>query len=136
MNIISNALVILVENSLYYLRTNFEQKKILLQFDINDAHLVKSFYDLNPTEEQIGTVQKIWRAKVKSCKRGIHQKKKHSNQSSSGRINDNQQDQLFPFESFIPPAMRTIIEARLINIEQRTQQLMNFIHTIDDTTFF
>jgi hypothetical protein len=52
-NIISNALVIVVENSLYYFRTNFEQKKILLYYDMNDAFLVKSFYDLNPTEEQV-----------------------------------------------------------------------------------
>jgi hypothetical protein len=52
-NVIFNALVIVVENSLYYFRTNFEQKKILLNFDINDGHLVKSFYDLNPTDEQV-----------------------------------------------------------------------------------
>lgn len=52
-NIISDALHILVDNNLYYLRINFEQKKILLNFDITDAYLVKSFYDLNLTEEQV-----------------------------------------------------------------------------------
>jgi hypothetical protein len=44
-------------------------------------------------------------------------------------------NQLFPIESFIP-SMRTIVEARLTNIEQRAQQLMNFVNTIDDTNFF
>ncbi len=53
MNIIFNAPLMVIKNSLYYLRLNFEQKKTLLNFDIKDAHLVKSFYDLNPTEEQV-----------------------------------------------------------------------------------
>ena len=53
LNVISKTLVILIENSLYYFRTNFEQKKILLNFDIVDAHLVKVFYDINPTRKQV-----------------------------------------------------------------------------------
>jgi hypothetical protein len=53
MNIIFNALLIVTKNSLYYFYLNFQQKKILLNFDIKDAYLVKSFYDLNPTEEQV-----------------------------------------------------------------------------------
>ncbi|CAF4874803.1 unnamed protein product [Rotaria sp. Silwood1] len=61
LNVISNGLITLAERSLYYFRINFEQKRILLHFDINDGYLVKSFYDLNPTEEQIDFVQKIWR---------------------------------------------------------------------------
>ncbi|CAF1302974.1 unnamed protein product, partial [Rotaria sordida] len=81
LNIISNVLVTLVENSLYYLHTNFEQKKILLNFDITDANLVKSFYDLNPTVEQIVIVRKIWRDQLELCKKVIRQKKK--NRSSS-----------------------------------------------------
>ncbi len=55
MNIISKALVVMIRNGLHQLHTNFEHKKILLQFDVNDVHLVKSFYDLNPTEEQVYT---------------------------------------------------------------------------------
>ena len=51
--IIFDAMFSLVENSLYYFRINFEQKAVLLDFDIKDAHLIKSFYDLNPTEEQV-----------------------------------------------------------------------------------
>ncbi|CAF4380218.1 unnamed protein product [Rotaria sordida] len=53
MNIICNALVVLMQNDLHHFNTNFEQKKILFMYDINDAHLVKSFYDLNPIEEQV-----------------------------------------------------------------------------------
>ena len=53
MNIISTAMTTLVEYNLRYLRTNFEQKKILWHFAINDIHLVKSFHGLNPTEEQV-----------------------------------------------------------------------------------
>nr|ACD54663.1 unknown [Adineta vaga] len=53
MTIISDALAHLVENGLHYFRMNFEQKKILLMFDTNDAQLVKSFYDLNPTSQQV-----------------------------------------------------------------------------------
>lgn len=52
-DIITNALHNLIDNNLYYLRINFEQKKLLLNFDINDVHIVKSFYDLNPTETQV-----------------------------------------------------------------------------------
>lgn len=51
--VISKAIDTIVGISLRYFRINFEQKRTLLQFDIGDAHLVKSFYDLNPTEEQV-----------------------------------------------------------------------------------
>ncbi len=53
LKIIYNALAVVLHNSLYYFHLNFEQKKILLNFDIHDAYLVKSFYDLNPTQEQV-----------------------------------------------------------------------------------
>jgi hypothetical protein len=52
-NIISQGLQALIENSLYYLRLNFQQKTILLKFDLIDAHLVKTFYDLKPDEQQV-----------------------------------------------------------------------------------
>ena len=145
MNVISNALVIVVENSLYYFHTHFEEKKILLQYDMNDAYLVKSFYDLNHTEEQvfihyslyflillffhsfsilISTAQKIWRTNLKFGKRAICQNEKiHSmlnNQITVERINFNQHNQLFLIEPFIP-SMRIIIKARLTNMEQRAQ---------------
>jgi hypothetical protein len=50
-------------------------------------------------------------------------------------ISHDEYNQLFPIEAFIP-STRTIVEARLTNIEQRAQQLMNFVNTIDDTNFF
>lgn len=53
MHILSDAIMILVQRSLSYFRTNFEQKMLLLSYDLQAAHLVKSFYDLNPTEEQV-----------------------------------------------------------------------------------
>ncbi|CAF1460714.1 unnamed protein product [Adineta steineri] len=51
--IIYSALAIILEKSLHYFHLNFEQKEILLCFDIQDAYLVKSFFDLNPTLEQV-----------------------------------------------------------------------------------
>jgi hypothetical protein len=51
------------------------------------------------------------------------------------QIEHNQQNQLFSIESW-NPSMRTVIEARIINIEQRAQHLMTFINTIDDKNFF
>ena len=56
MSILFQALLILARNNLQYFRTNFEQKKILLEFDMDAAHLVKSLYDLNPTEEQVSII--------------------------------------------------------------------------------
>ena len=53
MNIILSALFHLVRDNLQYLRMNFEHKRILLGLDMKDAHLVKSFYDMNPTEHQV-----------------------------------------------------------------------------------
>jgi hypothetical protein len=47
------ALPILIRNDLQLFYMNFEQKKILLHFDIKDAYYVKLFYDLNPTQEQV-----------------------------------------------------------------------------------
>jgi hypothetical protein len=42
-----------VHQGLQPVRTNFEQKKILLEIDRNEVQLVKSFYDLNPTSDQV-----------------------------------------------------------------------------------
>ncbi|CAF4694987.1 unnamed protein product [Rotaria sp. Silwood1] len=109
-------------------------------FDITDARLVKLFYDLNPTQEQISSVQKIWRAKVKSCKQTIRRKKKYHSSSIMHTISmidfdQDQQKNLRSIQSFTTP-MQKIIEARLTNIEERTQQLMKFIYTINDNVFF
>jgi hypothetical protein len=91
---ISNAVALLTLNSLYYFHTNFKQKKILINLDLNDTSYVKALYDSHPTEEQlwtylfditfflhllpllpfqIATAQKICRIKVISCKRALRQ---------------------------------------------------------------
>lgn len=51
--VIYTGLHVLVENSLYYFRLNFQQKRILLESDLIQASLVKSFHDLNPSAEQV-----------------------------------------------------------------------------------
>ncbi|CAF1339053.1 unnamed protein product [Adineta steineri] len=141
MNIIMNALIVLVQNSLSPFRTNFKQKKILLEFDIHDVHLVKSFYALNPTMEQILTIQKIWRAKLKLCQKAIRQTKK--NQSSSSMIYhmttesmNLHQPNILPSIKSLSPSMSKIVMARLENMEERTQRMLNFNNTISDSTFF
>ncbi len=43
----------LVGNELHKLRTEYEWKKVLFQYDANDYRLVKLFYDLQPTEDLV-----------------------------------------------------------------------------------
>ncbi|CAF1030084.1 unnamed protein product [Adineta steineri] len=126
MNLILDGILLIVKHSLYYFRLNFEQKRMLLNFDIKDVQLVKSFYDLNPTKDQISIVQKIWRTKANSCKRAIGQKKKnHSSIMHPIILNRMKQEQLIPIQPFTSP-MSTIIESRLLNIEQRAERLITF----------
>jgi hypothetical protein len=53
MHMICDALKVMIENDLQNLHTQFEQKKILIQYDAYDVHLLKSFYDLHPREDQV-----------------------------------------------------------------------------------
>jgi hypothetical protein len=53
MSILFDALTVLVRNGLHHFLFNFQQKKILLNIDFHDVELVKSFYNLNPSEEQV-----------------------------------------------------------------------------------
>ena len=48
-----DAIETFVHQRLQPLRTNFEQKKILLEIDRNEVQLVRSFYDLSPTSDQV-----------------------------------------------------------------------------------
>ena len=48
-----DAIETFVHQGLQPVRTNFEQKKILLKIDRNEVQLVKSFYDLSPTSDQV-----------------------------------------------------------------------------------
>ncbi|CAF1279250.1 unnamed protein product [Rotaria sordida] len=140
MNVIANGLITLAENNLNYLRTNFEQKKILLNFDITNANLVKSFYDLNPTEEQIVIVRKTWRDQLNVCKKVIRQKKKNSSSSIYQQIAWKngaavEQDPLL-LNGLFSASMYQIIQDRLKNMKKRTKQLLGFVQTIDDNIFF
>lgn len=52
-SILLNTLIIGIQDSLQDFINNFQKKKVLLTYDINDAYLVKNFHDLNPTNEQV-----------------------------------------------------------------------------------
>jgi len=52
-NMISNALKMMIFNDLQNLHIRLEQKKALIQFDAYDIHLLKLFYDLQPTDDQV-----------------------------------------------------------------------------------
>ncbi|CAF1228144.1 unnamed protein product, partial [Rotaria magnacalcarata] len=123
-DIVFQAFAIILRNDLNPFYVHFEQKKLMLHFNFHDAYLVKSFYDLNPTEKQIHLVQQIWRRKLNSCERLIREKTKRTFQDSTTIVNMN----LLSVDNFIP-VMFAIIEARLATIEQRTQIIMEFINT-------
>jgi hypothetical protein len=48
-----------VRKGQYKLCAEYERKKVLLQFDANDYRLVKSFYHLKPSEDQVGTTDSL-----------------------------------------------------------------------------
>ncbi|CAF2146787.1 unnamed protein product [Rotaria magnacalcarata] len=123
-DIIFQAFAIILRNDLNPFHIHFEQKKLLLHFNIHDAYLVKSFYDLNPTEKQIHLVQQIWRTKLNSCERLLREKTKRIFPDNNPTVNMN----LLFVDDFVP-VMFAIIEARLVTIEQRTQVIMEFIYT-------
>ncbi|CAF1667188.1 unnamed protein product [Rotaria magnacalcarata] len=115
---------LLVMNDLNPFHVHFEQKKLLLHFNFHDAYLVKSFYDLDPTEKQIHLVQQIWQTKLNSCERLLREKTKIILPDNNPIVNMN----LLSIDDFVP-VMLAIIEARLVTIEQRTQVIMEFINT-------
>ncbi|CAF2108043.1 unnamed protein product [Rotaria magnacalcarata] len=123
-DIVSQAFAIILRNDLNPFHVHFEQKKLLLHFNIHDGYLVKSFYDLNPTEKQIHLVQQIWRTKLNSCERLLREKTKRTFQDNTAIVNMN----LLSVDDCVP-VMLVTIEARLVTIEQRTQVIMEFINT-------
>ena len=52
-DIVMKTFTIILQNDLNPFHLHFEQKKLLVHFNFHDAYLVKSFYDLDPTEEQV-----------------------------------------------------------------------------------
>ncbi|UJR06537.1 hypothetical protein I4U23_010820 [Adineta vaga] len=119
MHIISDTLRVLIENGLKELHTRFEQKKSMLPVDADEIQLVKSFYELHPTENQKIKAEKIWRGKRKYCQRQIHEKKfnssnnKRSNTTITFMSTDNHQSYQMPFSHEFDPLMCAIIEARI-----------------------
>ncbi|CAF1581224.1 unnamed protein product, partial [Adineta steineri] len=108
MNIILNALIVLVQNSLSPFHTNFKQKIILLEFDIYDVHLVKSFYALNPTMEQISTVQKIWRTKLQSRQKAVEESKFSSLRTAEYDLTDDELLEFCNSDNLIPSDNKSI----------------------------
>jgi len=53
MRMIDDALEVMICNNLENLYTRFKQKEALIQYDAYDIHLIKSFYNLHPTEDQV-----------------------------------------------------------------------------------
>ncbi|CAF4542673.1 unnamed protein product, partial [Rotaria magnacalcarata] len=97
-DIVSQALAIILRNDLNPFHVHFEQKKLLLHFNIHDAYLVKSFYDLNPTVKQIHIVQQIWRRKLNSCERLVREKTKRIFPDNNPIVNMN----LLFVDDFVP----------------------------------
>ncbi|CAF3644367.1 unnamed protein product [Rotaria socialis] len=126
LNLISTAIKEFVHQGQQRLRTMYEEQKLIFEFDRNDLHLVKSFYDLNPDKKQLLNVQKLWRSKLKACKRAI--KECHNNSSLPHEPNTevNNEGDNNTLEDLITCHSRLIIEARLINIHQRTGQIIQF----------
>ena len=56
MNRLSTILLAFVRQGQHKLLKDFEQKKQILQFDANDHRLIKTFYNLKPIENQVGTI--------------------------------------------------------------------------------
>ncbi|CAF1109858.1 unnamed protein product [Rotaria magnacalcarata] len=123
-DIVFKTFAIILQNDFNSFHVHFEQKKLLLHFNFHDAYLLKSFYDLNPTEKQINLVQQIWQTKLNSCERLLREKTKTIFPDNNPIVNMN----LLSIDDFVP-VMFVIIEARLITIEQRTQFIMEFIKT-------
>ncbi|CAF4700423.1 unnamed protein product [Rotaria socialis] len=115
-DIVFKTFAIILQNDLNPFHVHFEQKKLLLHFNFHDAYLVKSFYDLDPTEKQ--------QTKLNSCERLLREKTKAIFPDNNPIVNMN----LLSIDEFVP-VMFAIIEARLVTIEQPTQVIMEFINT-------
>ncbi|CAF1534217.1 unnamed protein product [Adineta ricciae] len=140
--IISESLITLIKNDLQTLHTRFEEKKILIKYDVYDINLVKSFLELNPTEEQKNHVEKTWKTKRKACTRKIHQMRTSLSDKEQVQVQGDvssmftgnnplfidysQQQSEVSFLESLNPAMRTIIENRLASMENHTKQILAF----------
>ncbi|CAF4123568.1 unnamed protein product, partial [Rotaria sordida] len=62
MNKLSTIITAFVRQGQHKLSAEYERKKLILQCDANDHRLIKAFYNLNPTENQIRSAKIIWQA--------------------------------------------------------------------------
>ncbi|CAF1391421.1 unnamed protein product [Rotaria sp. Silwood1] len=62
MNTLSTMITAFVRQGQHKLTAEFDQKKLILQFDANDHRLVKTFYNFSPNENQIRSAKIIWQA--------------------------------------------------------------------------
>lgn len=53
MNKVSMVITAFVRQGQHKLCADYQRKKLILQFDANDHRLIKTFYNLNPTENQV-----------------------------------------------------------------------------------
>ncbi|CAF2168445.1 unnamed protein product, partial [Rotaria magnacalcarata] len=61
-NTLSTIMTAFVRQGQHKLCAEFERKKLILQFDAIDHRLIKAFYNLNPTDDQIRSAKIIWQA--------------------------------------------------------------------------
>ncbi|CAF3086307.1 unnamed protein product [Rotaria socialis] len=61
-NTLSTIMTAFVRQGQHKLCAEFERKKLILQFDAIDHRLIKTFYNLNPTDDQIRSAKIIWQA--------------------------------------------------------------------------
>ncbi|CAF0722744.1 unnamed protein product [Didymodactylos carnosus] len=130
-----DAIETFVHQSLQPVLTNFEQKKILLEIDRNAVQLVKSFYDLSPSSDQIELALKIWSITSKNCQQAVVQTKNETIQDNNNIVTNGelkhfpkhleQQNRLFSLK-LSAPSIASIIEARRRNIEKRVKQINEF----------
>ncbi|CAF1403704.1 unnamed protein product [Adineta steineri] len=59
---LSTIILAFVRKGQHKLSADYQYKKLSLQFDTNDYHLVQAFYDLKPSNDQIISAKIIWQA--------------------------------------------------------------------------
>lgn len=117
MDMLKDAVKEMVELDLEDLQIKFEEKKVLLQYDANDMDLLKFFFDIKPTKDQVVFIRCYFffvssiSILERQCKQNLAKNLLNNEQGVTSMIFD------------LP--MRTIIENRQQNIANRTQQIIS-----------
>lgn len=138
----------MIKNNLQNYSTKLTEKLLLLQFDMEDIQLVRSFYAMLPNHEQVPILcrmknrfmqqfslfqkeaaRSLWRLKHKSAIRATTQLRL----SSQGAMEKIEADAQIHFANALNKSQRLhdqqmhlTILARLDNVEKRNQQLLQF----------